>query len=433
MAEIFNISQSKPSMAISIFCGVAKTNDNLIDQIGGLNYILPWQTHIFADNSPNLSYDESTWDKSINTVKELSEFYYPSFINCLIPSEENTDPYVKQIKSYTIPLKKLFIIKQKSITIDYLDLFFFPENHLVYCFKCDLTHFSLNEIVEINNELRELKINKLDFLADILQRICIPESYIMGNKLKLFMVLEHTIKFDESYGADNILYELGTCSPIGTSIGIGPASRLMPSQPFFQQTILQNKISVFENWSALCLFDTFTLLHRGEVYRFNWEFRYFRFLYIHSIFIKSYLGEINKEFYLNTKNRNLANVFFDFNKHFNLKQISYNFLPQLIYEKIRHGLNVELELNDISTLIEQDYFKKQEKRQIQESENEKRTNRALFIVAILTVFSAVWDGSELFEAALKIERGIFFSSFSLLALVLVYLGIYYFLKKKKQI
>jgi len=65
-----------------------------------------------------------------------------------------------------------------------------------------------------------------------------------------------------------------------------------------------------------------------------------------------------------------------------------------------------------------------------EAEADKRTNRALFIVAILAVFTAVWDGAELLEAILTNSKGLAFSVLSLIAVVTVYLAIFFFLRKK---
>jgi hypothetical protein len=430
-SQTFNISQLKPTLAFSFFCGILKIKSDAIDQISKRTEFIPWQTHVFKDNTRNVTYDRTAFDASNSLIKDLSDLYYTSFIHCLFPNENQRTQFSANTKSFTTRIDEPVIINNRSFVIDYIDLFLFPENHLVYCFRCDVSAFTFDEIVLINNLIRVTEIGKLSFLLKLLQPISDSDCYNIGNKLKLFSVIEHKLEFSDLYNEDNLLYELGTCSPIGTTIGYGNIHALRPSQSYYRDLISTNKISVFENWSALCLFDTFTVLHRGEVYWYNWEFRYFRLLYIHSLFLKSYLGEINKEFYLDNKRRDLEVVFHEFDKHFNIKQISYNFLPQLIYEKIRQGLNIEHELTDIRFSIEQDYIKKQERRQLQEAESDKRTNKALLVVALLAVFSAVWDGAELIEAALKGERGVVFSSISLLALISIYLGIIYFLRKKK--
>jgi len=427
----FLVTRSKPSSAYSIFCGIIKTKNDAIAKISGISELQKWQTHIFQDESFNTSYNDDSLKSSHESIKDLSGLYYSSFINCLFPNEQHLNQFSPHINSFTLRINAPIFVNKRSIIVDYLDLFFFPENHLIYCFKCDLTNYTYDEIVQINDNVRQMDIEKIGFLFELLKKISISDCYNIGNKLKLFSLVEHDLDFSDVYSAQNLLFELSTCSPIGTSIGKGSSPSLKPSQLYFDHIMNHNIVSVFENWSALCLFDTFTVLHKGEVYKYNWEFRYFRLLYIHSLFIKSYLGEINKEFYLEKKPRNLEEVFHQFNKHFNLKQISYNFLPQLIYEKIRYGLNIEHELTDIRLLIELDYKKNQEQKQEQEAEREKRTNRALFVVAILAVFTAVWDGAELFDAIFLVERGMIFSALSLLSLCSVYMALIYFLTKRK--
>jgi hypothetical protein len=131
-------------------------------------------------------------------------------------------------------------------------------------------------------------------------------------------------------------------------------------------------------------------------------------------------------------NKNLEEEFHEFDQHYNFKQISYNFLPQIIYEKIRQGLNVEQEMNDIRSAIAKDHQKRREHREIEEGRNEKRMNYVLFIIALLTVIEAVYHGSEWVHNLGRHEYGFLFKLGSPASLVLIYIIILYLLLKKNK-
>jgi len=130
--------------------------------------------------------------------------------------------------------------------------------------------------------------------------------------------------------------------------------------------------------------------------------------------------------------KNLEDSFHEFNRYYNFKQISFNFLPQLIYEKIRAGLNIEHEMNDIRHAIERDHKKRQERREIEESLSENRIKNALFIVAILAVFTAVWDGSEWLYTVHEGKHGLGFNIISVSSCILIYSCILFFLLRKNK-
>jgi hypothetical protein len=324
------------------------------------------------------------------------------------------------------------LFDDKPVVINYVDLFFFPDNHLIYCFKCTYTDLSLDEIVFLNNLIRNKKINELEFIYPMVKSLAQDDCLNIGNKLKLFFCLSHDFNFSTGYNSDHLLFDLATCSPIGTSIGVGKKPELKPSAEYYSDLMKNHRISVFENWTGMSLFDTFTVVQRGPVYNYNWEFRYFRILYIHSLFVKSYLAETSKEFYLHEMNKNLEEEFHEFDQHYNFKQISYNFLPQIIYEKIRQGLNVEQEMNDIRSAIAKDHQKRRERREIEEAGNEKKMNYVLFIIALLTVIEAVYHGSEWAHILYIGEHGDVYNIASITSLVLIYFIIYYLFKKKRS-
>ncbi|MCX6272713.1 MAG: hypothetical protein NTU44_16150 [Bacteroidetes bacterium] len=425
------LSLTVPSTAFTIFCGVMRTGRGFRSKLLDITELLPWQSHVFQDNCPNIKYNDSTAAICLKNIEELNEYYYPGFVKCLFPKlghEVSSDP----VCSFSYPVNLKYSFDSKPVTIQYIDLFFFPDHHLVYCFKCTYKDLTLDEIVSLNNLIRNKKINELEFIYPVIQPLARDNCLNIGNKLKMFLCLSHELTFSESYSSDHLLFDLATCSPVGTSVGEGKNREMKPSREYFENLMKDHRISVFDNWTAVSLFDTFTLVHRGPVYNFNWEFRYFRILYVHSLFVKTYLAETSKAFYSHEVNKSLEEEFYDFDKHFNFKQISYNFLPQIIYEKIRYGLNVEQEMKDIRSAIEKDHRKRQERREIEEATNEKRINYILFALAFLTVIETVWHGSEWLYTVLKGEKGLYYNIGSITSLFAIYFLIFYMYKRRKD-
>jgi hypothetical protein len=209
---------------------------------------------------------------------------------------------------------------------------------------------------------------------------------LFGNKLKVFSMVEidQDLSMEEE---EMLLYDLGICAPVGSASGLDPF--FQPSEGYFNELIAENKISVFDNWSALALVDTFTgLFRKGVLDNFMWENGYFNLLYLQSLYVKNYLFKTNRAFFKeDADHQEVEDELFKFNKYYNLSHISYNFLPALIYKYIRKSQSIEEELQDLKEGIERWNQKAKEKR-------DKMINDVLTVIALLAVFSLVWDLSD---------------------------------------
>ncbi len=399
MKDWKQLAIKKPVKAYSYFCGVLEYSESILDEIksGVMFGFNTWEPHVNPDNIE---------PKKI--ISGFNRFYYESFVNCVFPDLTNSDKHQlnKHFAEKTVRLSKKInqtvpiTIKQRhstkvfNIKFEYLDLYFFPRDIVFYCFKCDLTDFTFNEITLINNYLRnsgvtdELKLiyDHLTFLTSNVTDDLNSTSMRFGNKLKIFSLIEHDeiLTIEEE---DMFLYDLGVCAPIGSASGENPF--FQPSDGYFQDLIINNKISVFKNWSALTLFDTFTgFFQKGAFDNFIWENGYFNLLYLQSLYVKNYFFKINKIFYNeNCNHQELEDEFFEFSKYYNPSHISYNFLPAIIFNQIRNSLAVNDELSRLKEGIERANQKAKEKR-------DKMINDVLTVIALLAVFSIIWDLSE---------------------------------------
>jgi hypothetical protein len=195
-----------------------------------------------------------------------------------------------------------------------------------------------------------------------------------GSKFKVFSVFDSDIsQFDRK----NLLFDLGTSSPLNSSVGEG---NLAPHPEYFNE-VMKNKISIFNNWDSLCLFDSFTTIGNNILTyeRQKWEDSYFR-IYLFRLFFKYNLYRYNSDLHYNTVK--LRNQFDKFLNNYNLSHISFNFLPNEIFNKIGDALRLEEELvtfqnriNRISSAIQE--------------EKQSRTNALLQFVSVLGGFGAV--------------------------------------------
>lgn len=420
------ISTSVPLQAYTIFCNAFRYQP-VSGKSSRRDGLIPWQAHTFRDNQPNLHYNDETGVKSQNLHEDFNDYFYSSFANCLLGKTDSHPEELKQ--AYTLPLSQSITVGEHHLEIDYADFFLFPHGIGIVAFRIRFMEKTFDDISFLINAVRN---NRLE--QQIFSNPCLPfdvtEPLLNGNKQKAFTVIEHDFTFSGKYTRDHLLFDMATCSPVGSSIGEGKIPSLRPDTSYFESLHQENRVAVFDNWSALALFDTFTVLHKGSVYNYNWETKYFRFIYVSALFAKNYLIELNKRFHDPADHSTLDEEFYKFDRDFNFDQISHNFLPQVIYDKIRHSLNLELELEKLKKAIDRDAALKEKKRKHQEESNERRIKNALLVVAFLAVFSAVYDGSEWASAVLGGNRDIYYNTFSFLFFLGVILGVIYMLKKK---
>jgi len=428
-----SLAQQKCSKALTIFCGVCDYDEHSFKLIkdGKHGGFTSWKFHVNPKNF-----------KNNDILMDFNKFYYGSFISSIFPefvtesNEYSSQPYSNHLIRLTqsknidqsISLKKGNKQIERIIRIEYLDLFLFPGNIAFYCFKCKVDRYSYDDITLINNYIRDYGHREFSFIKEDLKILKQNESermLVFGNKLKLFTLVELDQELSDEQES-NLLYDIATCSPIGSATG--DVSFMKPSSKYLEILNKNNVLSVFDNWKGMCLFDSFTVLFRkGVLNNFVWENAYFNLIFLDSIYIKHYLFSINKKFYLDDLNKQkLEDEFYEFDKYFNFKQISFNFLPQIIYDKVRFGLDIEDELTQLQTSIER-------ANKIEKSRRDKKINDVLTIIALLTVFSIIWDVSEWIDKLFfNTTQSYNIISVSLTAIVLLLLSVVILKNFKKK-
>jgi len=168
-----------------------------------------------------------------------------------------------------------------------------------------------------------------------------------GSKFKIYSVFDLP-NLKDSYNRDHLLYEIGTSSPIGT---VSNNSRLKPTKEYFDE-LMKNKLGVFENYEGLALLDSFTVIgyenyagldnsKYGHIPHHQWNRAYFS-IYIFNLYVRYNLFKFNAEFLSNpVKYRSKFQMFLN---HYNFTHISFNFLPNIIFKKMREAMGIEFEI-----------------------------------------------------------------------------------------
>ncbi len=378
-----------------------------------------------ALNSDGLPYEVVL---SADDREDIQTLFYEGFINSSHP-----DPAIRDKKAYAyirhykiginreMPLFAPGYPEPMQIKVSAIHFFLFQPRLLIFVIEVTNDGRFLQEITLQNRVIRDLEHYDLKSLSADFLRLYSPMLYLhnrvfpgtipegdystlavkryikllyRGNKLKLYLTVRLDKASDElgsHYTLNELLYELGTCSRIG--LMTDPDNCYYPSPTYYQQLIEQNMISCFASWRALALMDTFCLVMKSDNpdYLYDmWRSDYFEFIYINAFFIKSFLVYINDKYKRSDASVALENEFVAFDKVFNFHTISYNFLPQIVYAKIRHGLEIDDELQVLNDKIK--FFSEKLDRI-----NEKKINHLLFWLAVVAVFSAVNDALELFH------------------------------------
>jgi hypothetical protein len=206
-----------------------------------------------------------------------------------------------------------------------------------------------------------------------------------GSKFKTYAIVNFIEKELNQNKVDNLLFEIGTSSMIGS---IEKNDYNAPSSQYFEE-IIQNKINVFNNYSGIALVDSFTVVGHSifgadkPIIKFNkwntWNRVYFS-IYIYNLFIRYNIFRFNAEFIddpIKTRDE-----FQQFIGHHNVKVISFNFLPNIIFDSIKKSFDISDEIDFFEHRLDNLANKIQE-------EQEKKQAVLLGIISVLSSISAV--------------------------------------------
>lgn len=238
-----------------------------------------------------------------------------------------------------------------------------------------------------------------------------------GNKFRVFQIVNSCAphEADGQSGLNDVtLYQLGTMSKVtdGNLEGSGV------SRVYLEKVLAESHVSVFDSWHALALNDTFTVhaIDLPPKMIEQWCDCYFGMIYLHSLMVKSFLFGLNAQLReamherptaLNQLStafglshaplRVLARRFEEFERRCCFHKVSYNFLPLLLDEAIDKGLCIAEEKEQLFGVLDKE-------KSLRDAANDRLVNGLLFVLSLLTLFSAIWDFSSLLNEMCPYEN-----------------------------
>jgi uncharacterized membrane protein YidH (DUF202 family) len=246
-----------------------------------------------------------------------------------------------------------------------------------------------------------------------------------GSKFKIFSVFdvsENTAS--SSFQRDELLYELGTGSLLGSLSDFGYYA---PSREYYFE-LMQNRVCAFNNWSALALLDSYTAIGQdvlstnGQLNAMKlatYKRQYFS-IYLFNLYMKYNVFRFNTKFKQDPVKYKM--MFEDFMNNYNFSHISFDFLPNLIYSKMRTALGIEEEIKSFEKRLVSLAANIQE-------EQQKRQALLLGIISIITSIGAAepfLEYAESIRSTLDLSSGLYYTMITILA-VLVAIPILAFL------
>ncbi len=405
----------------TIFTGVLEMRPSSINKKELEHHFQSWENRIFEGNYQS-------------TLSHLKNNYYDSFLLGMLPdlldSTTNNNPDLLRRYTKNKVQNSLFSVSIKDQLIplkcEYFDLYIFPNGLALFFYKLSFVDSPLLENISgFTNLLRKLSSsividNKEVSLKKWLETQLMPaislekywEAYIPQLKTYTIIDIDNELSTEKQ---NALLYDLGTVSPIGTSEGNDVNA---PSEKYFRELMEKHKISVFKDWSALSLFDTFTMVsyNKEDPYRL-WEYDYLN-VYIMAVYIKGFIYLANTTLsdvtVANRRSELVKNSFIEFINDYFISNISYRFLPNVLSEKIIAGLDIQVEIKVMEKKI--DRLNETLKRN-----SDNRLNITILVLAIFSIFSVITDLSD--WLSISMESSIWLYPYGGILALIILMGI----------
>lgn len=298
------------------------------------------------------------------------------------------------------------------------ELYRFRDGITIFALSLDTSNMNLGVVSEITRHLRNFackivykqsKYNLSDFISSVF--LCniklrgenaLIDSF-SGSKFKIYSVLNFDNEFkDWEYEDIKMLaFEIGTGISAG---GIKENHFLKPADSYYD-LIMADSIAVFDNYFGLPLKDSLTFvghnLYKKDIYTHHTYDRVYFKIYVYSLYIKYSINRFSTILYNNPIA--VFDEFQDFSNNYVFGFISFDFLPNIISEKIFSSLNIRTEMDIL------------EKRIVSLSQRIRdKHNRVvallLAVISILTGLGAIKDFVEVMDI---VSAGIGFSKYQL--------------------
>lgn len=325
---------------------------------------------------------------------ELSNYYLPEFASFMMD----------EMRHYTQVVGKPCALRfsdteEATFDIVRLHLWSAPFNLLLFAVEIEFKGIEFNLMTKVLNSLRNcvyynnLHSNFINAALSPMVRLYnqvtdgslafggnLTDLIENGNKFKLFQAVTPTGPVADD-DLDLLLFDTGTLARHT------PNSTGMNAVDYYQSIMEKHRISVFNGWKGLALLDTFTMLSidTPEWVVNNWKTDYFGMIYVYQLFRKVFLYNVNTRYRKRTEDVEvLEDQLEQFEKDYSFRSVSYNFLPNVINDAIGSSLDTDSDSRQLYQMINSEMEKRRE-------HSEERTNKFLTFLAVMAMFSAIFD------------------------------------------
>jgi len=320
--------------------------------------------------------------------------------------------------------------KLLEVKLTRTEVFLFPDKQrtLLYSLQLEMEDASMEDISDLSFVSRNFQTEVAKKGEDPVKwskmayGLCLPGSEHAGGrdnaadaysgfKFKVFTVIQTPGAMEKKRRLE-LLYDIGCGVPLGSAQGLGKDA---PAREYYEE-IMRDRISVFNNWDALPLIDSFTTIGNdilnapGNID--TYADIYFR-IYVFNLYFKFSLFRFSDD--ILEKSIRVRRRFDDFLGNYNISYISYKFLPNLIYKRQRKGLQIEEELAHFDTRVSRISLDLLEKTQL-------RSNVLLGIISVLAGLGSInkiLSGAEVVRQWLSIGPVVFYTLVSIIVLSLL--------------
>jgi hypothetical protein len=386
------------------------------------------QIHAFINNGFSRQIEE---DK-----KFIRDKYYREFASLMFTGEDIERPMIALMRATPIPLT-LFLPPRKkgenrreiNTVCANQELFLFHNDIGIFSLTFDPATLNFEEISNLTYAIKSFEAPVMheaieqpfhsfishQILNGIFLRDVETDEY-SGSKFKVYSIINiEEPKGENHYPIENLVYEIGTSSPIKT---IENKGFLTPSTEYYNE-LTKNSIQVFSNYTGLALLDSFTIVghklySKDNHYQDNTFNRIYFSIYIINIYIKYNVFRFNSVFKhdpIKTRNE-----FVDFINYYNYSHISFDFLPNYMYQKMHNALGIDEEvklfekrLGSLATDIQ-----------------ENQSKRQAFVLGIISVITGIGSSSEIIQLLEQMRNYLHWSStafYILLSVIIIFISI----------
>lgn len=365
---------------------------------------------------------------------DMQTFFYNAVIDAIYPDDNrHKDNYYKDLLSYTIKVNKemVFHVSNDSclLVVDDITFYNYPNDITLFVISVHCDGCNLNTFTQCANYIRDIEHYNVDIVTPEFLALYNPILRLYNtsceanykiklddvrlyynflhkaNKLKSYIIMRLTPESEaflsDEYSRRHLLYDVATLSPIGAAVN--SESNFKPSIPYYNKLMDNNLIECFDNWTAISLVDSFCCIMAPTnnnsfdyQYNKNWAEYYFEYLFLNVLFVKVFMLDANDRFVANRTNAQFYKLVCEIDRIFNHYNVSYNFLPDLVYKKIRVGMEIDDELQAIKSQID-NYENRNERAR------EKKLNITIAVLTVLTLSSVLNDGWEFLNKFLGYE------------------------------